>query len=601
MAKKLFVKSDSRALTEIMDANAEVAFIDEIGGFEGIRAGGHTYQTIPDGGTNGQVLTKQDGVAVWKDTTDTLDLLTYGIKWSAYGGNPTPITRIGNMEMHKTLPIQSGMRGCILDSKTGQVNYWLDNDDWRFRATPVLCSIYTDSGSIDPSEFKVDTDNNYLVGIQLKLPDAKDYLDLKEGQYIRIPGSDVRGEVIFSEDWSDKVIHLINIPVSTFLSDFAGNIESELTFIELGSVLDGSEGEVMVYVPEFYIKSGYNSTERWVRISPTKIDNSWEHQPAVFVGAYRDSRYPTISGDPMSGLFVSACNKKLKGGDMDDPSYEGNSDIFKNTLGKPSSNITRNAIRESVSGGGRVKRHILSYRQYKNILYWLPVIEYATFNLQQNFTDILTSTGFHKGGLGKGITNVTNWESYSNFSPICPNGYTNDLGNNSGESQIHPGGPAPVGQVYANRYRGIENPYGDLYTIVDGILIDRGNIGATESAKYGAVHTTDNPTYYLDYISSEAISSMSLIYYIPKPLGHISDWKVGSTAEMLPAKSVENSSGTIGVSSNYIGSGAARCKAVALGGCADSGTGGGPGLFSVDFEPTTGRSNAAGWRAVVMP
>lgn len=599
MAKKLFIKADSRALVEGMaNINAEVAFITENSGFEGIHAGGHTYKTLPSGGTNGQVLTKQGDVAVWKDATDTLDLLTYGIKWPAAQGNPTPITRIGNMKMHKTLPIQSGMRGCILDSKTGQVNYWLDKDDWRFRATPLMCTLHDSSGG--DSGFYLDETNNYLVHIKLGLPGSSNDLDIKDGQYIRI-GPYIHGEIIDSEDWNEKVIHLLDMSVSDFLTINLSFIEDDIPFIELGSVLDGSEGEVMVYVPEFYIKSGYNSTERWVRISPTKIDDSWERQPAVFVGAYRDSRYPTISGNSMSELCVSACNKKLKGGDGNDDSYEGATDKFVDTLGKPVSGWSRSEIRTLVSGGGRTRRHIMSYRQYKNILYWLPTIEYATFNLQQNFSEILTPEGFHKGGLGKGITNVTDWLAFNNYFAICPNGYTNDLGNNSGEKLIIPGGPSPVGDVYANRYRGIENPYGDLYTIVDGILIDRDNIEATQSGKYGAVYVTNNPTYYLDSISNEIISSMSLIDYIPNPLGHIMDWKVRSTSEMLPATSVGNSPGTIGVSSNYIGGGTTRFKAVALGGCADSGTGGGPGLFSVDFEPTTGSSNAAGWRAVVMP
>lgn len=53
----------------------------------------------------------------------------------------------------------------------------------------------------------------------------------------------------------------------------------------------------MVYVPEFYIKSWDEPTRRCVRISPTKIDETWEHQPAVYLAAYRDTLLNTVPED----------------------------------------------------------------------------------------------------------------------------------------------------------------------------------------------------------------------------------------------------------------------------------------------------------------
>lgn len=52
---------------------------------------------------------------------------SYGVMWDDRVADPH-ITRIGNLELHKTLPIQSQYRGCV--AKGGVINYYLDPDDW---------------------------------------------------------------------------------------------------------------------------------------------------------------------------------------------------------------------------------------------------------------------------------------------------------------------------------------------------------------------------------------------------------------------------------------------------------------------------------------
>ena len=55
----------------------------------------------------------------------------YGIQWSETSSNPD-CTRIGNMEMHRTLPIQSMMKGYKVTTKQGNLPYMLRKleDDW---------------------------------------------------------------------------------------------------------------------------------------------------------------------------------------------------------------------------------------------------------------------------------------------------------------------------------------------------------------------------------------------------------------------------------------------------------------------------------------
>nr|DAU17959.1 MAG TPA: hypothetical protein [Bacteriophage sp.] len=46
------------------------------------------------------------------------------------------LTRIGNMSLHKSLPIQSQLKGCI--AQGDKVIYWLNESDWRFRKEAIF-------------------------------------------------------------------------------------------------------------------------------------------------------------------------------------------------------------------------------------------------------------------------------------------------------------------------------------------------------------------------------------------------------------------------------------------------------------------------------
>ena len=46
----------------------------------------------------------------------------YGVEWDITVSNPVP-KRIGKDELHKSLPVQSGMRRCLLRDN-GTVNYY---------------------------------------------------------------------------------------------------------------------------------------------------------------------------------------------------------------------------------------------------------------------------------------------------------------------------------------------------------------------------------------------------------------------------------------------------------------------------------------------
>ena len=103
----------------------------------------HEYhRTVTVGMANGSVT---DVTATpWKESTVTDALLNqiqdhedriwklenqwYGIEWDTEVSSPA-VTRIGNMDLHRTLPIQSRMRGCLLDDN-GKVVEYLNEKDW---------------------------------------------------------------------------------------------------------------------------------------------------------------------------------------------------------------------------------------------------------------------------------------------------------------------------------------------------------------------------------------------------------------------------------------------------------------------------------------
>lgn len=264
------------------------------------------------------------------------------------------------------------------------------------------------------------------------------------------------------------------------------------------SVLDGTDGDVMVHIPKFYGKSGSNGTKRWVRIATTKIDSSWVEVPEMFVSAYRITRYNDQDVTKVASVVNTSTNYR-GGGNREGFDQYLSTDQFRTDLGKPRTNISRAAMRTNASNSGQ---ELLCYEFYKWVFYWAYVIEYANFNSQKEFNSELTSDGYHQGGLGQGITtlNSSHWSNYNNYYSLTPCGYTNEFGNFSGVKQmvipaVETGDGITVGSdttMYANRWRGFENPFGDTWINLDGIVLKRDSANAeskvyttTDSSKFG--------------------------------------------------------------------------------------------------------------------
>ena len=54
----------------------------------------------------------------------------YGVEWDVTASSPA-LTRIGNADLHRSLPIHNRMKGCLLDNETGALVKYLNPTDWR--------------------------------------------------------------------------------------------------------------------------------------------------------------------------------------------------------------------------------------------------------------------------------------------------------------------------------------------------------------------------------------------------------------------------------------------------------------------------------------
>ena len=413
-----------------------------------------------------------------------VDMMSYGVEWDVTVADPT-CTRIGNPLLHKSLPIQSEYKGCVV--KNGKLQYYLNPNDWT----------KTSNGS--------------------------------------------------------------------------------------NSNLDGTDGDVMIHTPKFYGKSGSNGNKRWVRISTVKVDASWVEIPEMFISAYRNTIY--TDGDTTKIASVVSTDAKYRGGGRRSE-YDQylSTDQFKTDLGKPVSNISRATMRTYASATGQ---ELLCYEFYKWIFYWNYVIEYANFNSQKEFNSELTSDGYHQGGLGPGLTTWDwgQWGSYNGYYAITPCGYTNEFGNFSGVKAIQLQSPEKT--LYANRWRGFENPFGDIWTNLEGIVIKR---DAAE-ANINVYTTTDVSKYGEDY-SLFDIAGVEIAQD-----GWIGTFDLGSKAEIIPS-SIAGSESTYKCDYHWCNADSVENRTLLVGGGADDGSRAGLGTFySYDGVGTAGAN--VGFRSLV--
>lgn len=345
---------------------------------------------------------------------------------------------------------------------------------------------------------------------------------------------------------------------------------------ETPSVLDGTDGTVRVHIPKFYGKSGVEGTKRWVRMSTIKMDNTWIEIPEMLVDAYRSTVDTTVSATPKAVSVVNTTAQFRGGGNRTANDTYLDTDAFRSDLGKPRTNISRANMRTYATNAGS---EMLCYEYYKWIFYWAWVVEYATLNSQKAYTADLTAEGYHQGGLGDGVTTWNgDWNTYNGYYPLTPCGYCNDIGNFTGvkdlvipETVINESTTVASKTFKVPRWRGFDNPFGDIWTNLDGIILER-----TAANQPSSVYTTTDPTAFGD--DNTAKGKMTVAGTEIASDGWIKDYDLGETGEIIPSV-VGGSATTYMCDYHYCNASSTALRTLIVGGSALAGGYAGLGYF----------------------
>lgn len=68
-------------------------------------------------------------VPAWEDIPDLEERYAYGVEWDTASSSPDGV-RVGNLQLHRELPVQSKMRRCLLDRDGGVKEYLDDELSW---------------------------------------------------------------------------------------------------------------------------------------------------------------------------------------------------------------------------------------------------------------------------------------------------------------------------------------------------------------------------------------------------------------------------------------------------------------------------------------
>lgn len=377
---------------KFVDGKASVTFLWKSGG--SVENALELYQKSPDENTKGNITIYKvkleygdistEWTPAWEEIPDLEERYAYGVEWDTASSSPDGV-RVGNMQLHRELPIQSKIRGVILDNKGGIKSY-LNNSNW-------------------------------------------------------------------------------------------GNIDTEYL-----------TESIMTEIPEHWYKLYQDGTKFRMMLSAMPLPG-YNHIDQFYISSF-ESGIDRGSSTLISSYGVGSTNVNKRGGD-NTSEWDG---TYRSLLGCPVTYLTRDQFRQAARKRGS-GWEMYTYGAHKT-LFWLFAVEYATLNSQKPFNAQKDANGFSQGGLGEGASQMTDWINFNNANPLIPCGYTNEFGNGSGEKAyvVKNASDGTHATLMANRYRGIENPFGHVWKYTDGANIQV----TTGDAGLSILWTTDDPSNFSD-------------------------------------------------------------------------------------------------------
>lgn len=421
----------------------------------------------------------------WEDIPDIEERYAYGVEWDMASSSPDG-KRVGNMQLHRELPIQSGMRGVVLDNNGG-INAYLGNK------------------------------------------------------------------------WSDPDVQLASGEPENF--------------------------SIMTMIPRHWYKFYFNGTKFRCMISAIPLPG-YKYVDDFFISSYEATIYRS-KDLLMSRLGVDSTYNEYRGGD-NTAEWDG---TYRSLLGRPVTSLTRDQFRQAARKRGS-GWEMYTYNAHK-ILFWLFAVEYATLDSQKPFNAQKDANGFAQGGLGPGPTQMTDWTNFNNANPIIPCGYTNEFGNGSGEKAyvVKNASGGTHATLMANRYRGIENPFGHIWKYTDGANIQV----TTGDAGLSILWTTDDPSNFSD----TSYTGYDKKGNICRTNGYAKKMLLGEDGDIV-ATEVGGSSSTYWCDYYYTNTSANRMQVVLVGG--DAGDGSRAGLaYVAAYDAPSGAGRGVGSRLCFFP
>lgn len=392
----------------------------------------------------------------WEDIPDIEERYAYGVEWDMASSSPDG-KRVGNMQLHRELPVQSGMRGVVLDNNGG-VYYYHEPTAWKMT---FASKDYASMVEIPDHWYRI-----YITGTKFKMM-------------------------------------LSSIPLPGYK-----------------------------HISKFYIGSSEAQMLRSLGLLMSDKTNSTD----------------------------------TRGGD-NTAEWDG---TYRSLLGRPVTNLTRDQFRQAARKRGS-GWEMYTYNAHKT-LFWLFAVEYATLDSQKPFNAQKDANGFAQGGLGPGPTQMTDWTNFNKINPLIPCGYTNEFGNGSGEKAyvVKNASGGTHATLMANRYRGIENPFGHIWKYTDGANIQV----TTGDAGLSILWTTDDPSNFSD----TSYTGYNKKGNICRTNGYAKKMLLGEDGDIV-ATEIGGSSSTYWCDYYYTYTSANRMQVVLVGG--DAGNGSNAGLAYV--------------------
>lgn len=349
-----------------------------------------------------------------------------------------------------------------------------------------------------------------------------------------------------------------------------------VTAASVSGMVQRLDGSIMTEIPEHWYKLYTNGTKFRMMLSEIPLPG-YNHIDKFYISTYEACISRSEGKLWSENLYAysdgNSSLNNLRGGD-NTSDWDG---TYRSLLGRPVTNLTRDQFRQAARKRGS-GWEMYTYNAHK-ILFWLFAVEYATLDSQKPFNAQKDANGFAQGGLGPGPTQMTDWTNFNNANPIIPCGYTNEFGNGSGEKAyvVKNASGGTHATLMANRYRGIENPFGHIWKYTDGANIQV----TTGDAGLSILWTTDDPSNFSD----TSYTGYDKKGNICRTNGYAKKMLLGEDGDIV-ATEVGGSSSTYWCDYYYTNTSANRMQVVLVGGNAGDGSAAGLARVSTADAPS---------------